>query len=191
LSIERVWSELRRILAAPDPSEAIKLMDSLGVWDAVMPEASAIVPPPKLPADPILRLAAMLTGDALALATRLKMSNEDRDRLLRLQATPAVVGTDAALRRLLAEHERADLIDRTWLDSDPYARRRLSGLARPAFPLEGRHALALGVTPGPAVGTLLRAVRQWWLDGGCLADQTACLVELARLANMSNISEKR
>ena len=40
--------------------------------------------------------------------------------------------------------------------------------------------VALGVRPGPAVGTLLRAVRQWWLDGGCTADWAACEAELAR-----------
>ena len=71
-----------------------------------------------LPADPVLRLAAMLTGDPLALAARLKMSNEDRDRLVRLVATPSPAGSDADLRRLLADHAPADLIDRTWLDGD-------------------------------------------------------------------------
>ena len=43
LSVERVWDELRRILAAPDPSEAVVLMDRLGIWAAVLPEASAVV----------------------------------------------------------------------------------------------------------------------------------------------------
>ena len=57
-----------------------------------------------LPADPVLRLAAMLTGDPLALGTRLKMSNEDRERLVRLVGDAAAEGSDADLRRLLADH---------------------------------------------------------------------------------------
>ena len=95
------------------------------------------------------------------------------------------------LRRLLADHEPADLIDRTWLDGDAEARRRLAGMPRPVFPLEGRDVVALGVQAGPAVGALLREVRQWWLDGGCVADRAACLAELARAANLPNMVGKR
>ena len=84
LSVERVWMELRRILAAPNPEEAVGLMARLGIWAAVLPEAQAASRLAGLPADPVLRLAAMLTGDPLALAARLKMSNEDRERLVRL-----------------------------------------------------------------------------------------------------------
>ena len=191
LSVERVWSELRRILDAPDPSAAVLLMDRLGVWAAVAPEAAAVSRLAGLPADAVLRLAAMLTGDPSALAMRLKLSNEDRDRLVRLMATPQVTGSDAALRRLLADHRPEDLIDRAWLDGDADARRRLSGMARPVFPLEGRDVVALEVPSGPAVGALLRDVRQWWLDGGCIADRAACGGELARRVNLANMGAKR
>ena len=78
LSVERVWSELRRILGAPDPDEAIGLMFDLGIWAAAVPEAMTRAPLADLPPDPVLRLAAMLTGDPLTLATRLKFSNDDR-----------------------------------------------------------------------------------------------------------------
>jgi len=183
LSVERVWTELRLILSADDPSAAVALMDRLGIWREVLPEAAAISRLKGLPPDPILRLAAMLTGDPLALALRLKLSLEDRDRLVRLRATPAPRpgDDDAALRRLLADHETTDVIDRVWLDSGPDAlRQRLAVMQRPVFPLEGRDVLALGVAPGPLVGTLLREVRQWWLDGGCTAGRSACEAELAR-----------
>jgi poly(A) polymerase len=189
LSIERVWHEVRRILAEPDPVAAVDLMDRLGIWQAVVPEAAAVSRLAGLPADPVLRLAGTLTGDALALATRLKLSSEDRDRLVRLAATPLAVGSDTDLRRLLADHDKADLIDRTWLDGDATVRQRLSGMVRPVFRVEGRDVVALGVPAGPAVGGLLRAVRQWWMDGGCVATRAACLSELARLANVSNMGE--
>jgi poly(A) polymerase len=191
LSVERVWMELRRILAAPNPEEAVGLMARLGIWNAVLPEAQAVSRIAGLPADPVLRLAAMLTGDPLALATRLKMSNDDRERLIRLLATPSPHGTDADLRRLLADHLPADLIDRTWLDGAADIRRRLRRMARPVFPLEGRDVLSVGVPPGPLVGALLRDVRRWWLDGGCVADRAACMAELARKADLPKMSGQR
>ncbi|MCK8787805.1 CCA tRNA nucleotidyltransferase [Roseomonas sp. NAR14] len=69
LSAERVWSELKRLLATPDPLGALALMRGTGVLGAVLPEAGA---PDRLaallrlgaPAEPLLRLAALLPRDA-------------------------------------------------------------------------------------------------------------------------------
>jgi poly(A) polymerase len=111
--------------------------------------------------------------------------------LLALRQAPLATpeADDDALRRLLADTDPDVLRDRTWLDGSTGAaaipawtalRARLAALPRPVFPLEGRDALALGVAPGPRVGALLRAVRQWWRDGGCTAGADACRAELAR-----------
>jgi poly(A) polymerase len=192
LSAERVWSELERILSAPDPRSAISLMDELGVLRAVVPEGTESARLARLvasgaPADPLLRLAALLTGDALALADRLRFSTAARDRLTALRTGPAPRpgDDDAALRRMLADEDTGVLIDRCWLAGGAAPewatlRARLTALPRPVFPLEGRDVLALGEAEGPRVGTLLREVRQWWLDGGCTATPDACRVELAR-----------
>jgi poly(A) polymerase len=192
LSVERVWSELARILAAPDPRAAVALMEEAGVLGAVLPEGAD---PARLawlieagaPDDPLLRLAALLTGDAVALSARLRLSAAERDRLVALRAgpVPRPGEDDAALRRLLAGETRELLIDRAWLaggDAPEWValRARLAALPRPVFPLEGRDVLALGEPEGPRVGVLLRAVRQWWLDGGCVAGEEACRRELAR-----------
>ncbi len=194
LSAERVWSELTRILAAPDPRGAIALMEALGVLAAVIPEGAdparlARVVATDAPPDPLLRLAALLSGDAAAFAERLRLSGAEHDRLLALRQAPTVPpeADDATLRRLLADTDPAVLRDRTWFDGGngpewAALRARLSALPRPVFPLEGRDVLALGLLPGPRVGALLRAVRAWWLEGGCRADAVACRAELARQA---------
>ncbi|MBV9750308.1 MAG: CCA tRNA nucleotidyltransferase [Acetobacteraceae bacterium] len=192
LSPERVWSELKRVLAAPDPSASIALMDALGVLARALPEGTL---PARLfaliaagaPTDPLLRLAALLDGDDAALADRLRLSGEERDRLSALRHGPVPLPSmdDADLRRLLADEPAALLIGRAWLaggDSPGWAelRARLAALPRPVFPLAGRDALALGAKPGPPVGRALAAVRAWWLAGGCAADRGTCLAELAR-----------
>jgi poly(A) polymerase/tRNA nucleotidyltransferase (CCA-adding enzyme) len=185
LSAERVWSELKRILAAPDPGGAVVLMARLGVLAALVPEGADPAGLLALlargaPADPVLRLAALLTGDAAAFGRRLRLSVAEQARLVALRAGPAPgPGEDAALRRLLAEEEAEILIGRAWLrGGDASLRARLAALPRPVFPLEGRDALALGAQPGPAVGAALREVRGWWLAGGCVADAAACRARL-------------
>jgi hypothetical protein len=60
-------------------------------------------------------------------------------------------------------------------------RERLARMPQPVFPLAGSDVLALGVTPGPLVGALLRAVRAWWLADGCTAETDGCRAELTRL----------
>ena len=59
-------------------------------------------------------------------------------------------------------------------------REHIRAAEQPVFPLEGRDVLTLGILAGPQVGELLRAVRRWWLAGGCVADAAACRAELAR-----------
>ena len=192
LSAERVWHELALILSAPDPVAAVALMHRLGVLAAVVPEGTDVAALARLvrrgaPVDALLRLAALLTGDVLAFAARLKLSLAERDRLLALRAAPLAKpeDNDAALRRLLADTPADVLVDRTWLSGGDgpewhLLRDRLRAMPVPVFPLEGRDILALGLSPGPRVGALLRLVRAWWLAGGCVADAEACRDEARR-----------
>ena len=52
----------------------------------------------------------------------------------------------------------------------------------PVFPLTGRDVTALGIPPGPRVGRLLDAVREWWEAGDFTADREACLAYLEEFA---------
>jgi poly(A) polymerase/tRNA nucleotidyltransferase (CCA-adding enzyme) len=188
LSAERVWAELKRILATPDPVAAVWLMQRLGVLQAVLPEGAA---PERLarlvaagaPADPLLRLAALLTGEAAALAERLKLSTAERERLTGLLAAPVppTGADDATLRRLLADWPKDLLRGRLWLaGGDAATDARLAAMALPRFALRGRDLRAAGVPAGKLLGETLRSLRQWWLDGGCVADAAALQAELAR-----------
>ena len=190
LSVERVWHELKRILATQDPRAAIGLMDELGVLAAVLPEGAA---PDRLavliaagaPIDPILRLAALLDGDAAAFAARLRLSGAERDRLLALGGdTPEENADDDALRRALADAPRDVVIDRIWLTGrSDILRPRLASMPTPIFPLQGRDLAEVGMAPGPDIGRRLAELRAWWWDGGCRADRAACLAEYAQVSD--------
>ncbi|MGH7102303.1 MAG: CCA tRNA nucleotidyltransferase, partial [Acetobacteraceae bacterium] len=197
LSAERVWSELKRLLAAPDPSGALTLMQQTGVLAAILPEAREADALERLamlgaPTDPMLRLAALVGPRAAgtlpsALAGRFRFSAAELERLTRLLSGPVPVAAadDAGIRRLLAEEPAEPLIGRMLLAGIGGAaggrlRARLAATPRPIFPLAGRDALALGAAPGPAIGAALAAVRTWWLAGGCAADAAVCRAELLR-----------
>lgn len=172
LSGERVWSEWRRILQAPAPDDAITLMARTGVLPAILPQAQ-LSPVNDLPADAILRLAALLPSGL----PQLKLSGEEALRLLALQgASPADDASDDDLRRLLADAPPDILVGRAWLAGrDARLRARIASMPVPVFPVHGRDLQALGVAPGPQMGELLRRLRADWLQSGCLADRDSLL----------------
>jgi poly(A) polymerase/tRNA nucleotidyltransferase (CCA-adding enzyme) len=191
LSAERVWSEWKRLLDAPDPRGALGLMHGLGVLPAILPEAAW--PNPRLdriadaPPDPLLRTAALLGdgADRAALAERLRLSGEERASLLRLAAPDLPPDPDEAeLRRILARREGVplpDILREAWLaeaaDGTPRdtLRARIAATPRPAFPLRGADLLAAGLPPGPELGRRLAALRAAWIAGGCEATRDALL----------------
>ncbi len=107
LSAERVRSELKKLLSAPDPSRALLWMRQAGVLTKVLPESEkwgidAIHDLVKAEhdlgwePDPLLRLEAIVPPDAgrmLALGERLKLSNAETDRLSQWALTKPVDST--------------------------------------------------------------------------------------------------
>ncbi len=190
LSAERVWSELKRILAAPRPIKAVRLMHRLGILSAVLPEATEIARLERLlnscdaGVDPLLRLAALLPAFPPALPERLRLSGAEAARLEALLGPePALQepASDDDIRRALADTETDVLADRVRLSGGSQdLLRRIQATPRPKFPLQGRDLVALGIQPGPAVGRLLAELRAWWLEGGCMATEGQIHHELAR-----------
>ncbi|MEX3011966.1 CCA tRNA nucleotidyltransferase [Hoeflea sp. TYP-13] len=117
LSAERVWSELKSLLAAPEPSRALLWMRQTGVLSTIVPESEkwgidAVFGLVETGAslrwkpDPLLRLMAIVPNDPAridAMAGRLRMSNAERKRLVGWAQEPAVPEdlADSALKRLL------------------------------------------------------------------------------------------
>ena len=99
----------------------------------------------------------------------------------RAGSAPPAEATDADLRRALADAPREVLVARVWLaGGDAGLLARLAALPVPVFPLHGRDLKSAGIPPGPALGALLRELRDWWLAGGCVAGVEELRAELAR-----------
>ncbi len=195
LSAERVAAELLKLLSAPDPLPTLGLMHDDSVLPVLLPEAVrtdrlAALVAAEPSADPLRRLAAIVDVDAeaaLELATRLKLSNPQRDRLVALAAPPWQIDLDgdASFQRRSIYHLGQSLYEdvvrlraaEAGLDPQPVLA-LTAGRAPPAFPLKGRDVLALGVPAGGAIGRFLDEVAAWWEAGDFRADRARCLAEL-------------
>jgi poly(A) polymerase/tRNA nucleotidyltransferase (CCA-adding enzyme) len=192
LSAERIWSELKQILAAPDPGGAIAWMQASGVLPLILPEGVNLSAFNRLlsydaPADPLMRISALYAGDIQKLGLRLKLSVNELVKLFvyRMPNKLSPASTKVHLRRALAEDSAEFLISKTWLAQTdepgwPALRDRIAATPRPVFPLQGRDIVALGIPAGPRIGEILSRTRRWWKFQGCTADFETCL-EIAKL----------
>ena len=197
LSKERIWSELKKILSAPNPGAAIAWMQSCGVLPLILPEGVNIPAFNRLlsydaPADPLMRISALYTGDIQKLGSRLKLSVDEVVKLFvyRMPSKLHPISTDVHIRRALAEDSTEFLISKTWLAQTdepgwPELRDRIAATPRPVFPLQGRDIVALGISAGPRIGEILDLTRRWWKFQGCSADFETCL-EIAKLFTNRN-----
>jgi len=128
LSAERIWSELKKLLSAPDPSRALLWMRQAGVLTGALPESEkwgidaihGLARTEKdlgWTADPLLRLEAIVPPDAArmkTLAERLKFSAAEAERLRHWALTAAIEPktTEGELAKKLYRGDRGGFVDR-------------------------------------------------------------------------------
>ena len=171
LSRERVGAEMRKLLSAPDPLEAVTLMAEAGVLAQLLPGAD----PAGLAAlltvegdaapDWTRRLAALGGQDAPA---RLRLSRAEAARLAVLAQAGPELSLDAAGYR----HGQALGCDvalvaaARGLDLPPDWRARIDRAAAAKLPMAARDLPQL---QGPALGRGLKAAEAAWITSGFAA----------------------
>lgn len=188
LSGERLRQELLKLLSAPDPLPALRLMVETGVAAKLLPLAPDLERLARLgPADVGLRLAALTAGAGPqavgAMAERLRMSNAERDRLLLLAAPPPLPADDEgpAARQFIYQVGQDRAVDLARLAGRDGLAAFAARWAAPTLPVAGADALALGLEPGPEIGALLREVEAWWRSQDFTPDREACLARLKKV----------
>ncbi|SEG58124.1 CCA tRNA nucleotidyltransferase [Bosea lathyri] len=193
LSRERVRAELLKLLVAPGAAEVVAAMAGAGL---LMPVIGCVPMVSRFAAIaerddaegvyPAFRLAALTVAvreDAIRLRERLRLSNDEFDRIERLAgalegilgrvAVPSIanlrhlalrVGADAVAAALVLLTAHADEMRKV------EAQALIAELGRtPPFLPGGRDVLARGVTAGRDVGRALELAREGWIEAGCPA----------------------
>lgn len=186
IAAERIWKELKRTLAAPDPASAMQAMEDAGVLEVILPGAAAGMLPGlvameaahALPPDPMQRLMALLPRrqrDAAEAASALRLSNQEAARL-QAWADPALGHVlalgPAARREAFYRFTPQAVLDRALIEAASGGEGTLAPLLedkahwmRPVFPVGGDDALAAGLK-GPDIGKRLTALEQAWIASG-------------------------
>jgi poly(A) polymerase len=206
LSVERVWKETKKLLGAHDPRAAWEGMEAIEVRARALPEMSdhkrldalmTLEADLMLPVDAMTRAAAAL-GDqpqAQAFARRLKLSNDERDRLVAALGQDAKIVSYMSLREMrraiyrLGNEVFRDRVMLAWAEAGPaktQAWRALLAHAQmwvpPKLPLSGDEVMAAGVPAGPKVGQVMREVEEWWIDADFPDDKLSIIERLKAVA---------
>lgn len=204
IAAERIWKELKKLLGAPSPAAACKAMQQAGVLDIILPSWLHAGRPMDrdvtaanyiegmensetqygLAVDPMRRLLSLLPKETqvmVDLVKSLKLSNDERDRLLAYAEVTGYYETPADVRRDQYLYGRQAMVD--WV-ADIAQQDVWDALQAnpdvPVFPLKGEDLLKAGMSPGPEMGKWLKTIENWWIEGDFRADKTALLEELER-----------
>ncbi len=206
LSRERVRAEMLKLIVAPGAAEAVAAMAGGGL---LMPVLGCV---PKLarfaaiagredagevyPAFRLAALAVEVREDTLRLRERLRLSNEEFDRISRIAAAlEALAGREGepelATLRHLGDRVGADAVagGLVLLNASAGQGRQertqalIADLGRtPPFLPTGRDVVAKGVPPGPQVGRVLQQARHDWAEAGCPAEKATQLAFISIVA---------
>lgn len=208
LSRERVRAELMKLLVAPGASATLQAMAGAGLLMPVIggvPHLSrfaAVAGDGGEGVHPAFRLAALsvaVSEDAVRLRERLRLSNEEFDRIERIAAALESLGGQPGLPpvvslRHAAQSTGSDAVAAALVllsasagkEAGHDVQQLIAELGRtPPFLPTGKDIVALGVPPGPRVGRLLEAARRGWIEAGCPAgmdEQMGFVEEIVRSA---------
>ncbi len=204
LSAERVRAELLKLFAAPSPISTLRVMSAINVLSDILPEAKHFTRLERLVeietnqlfvTDGFRRFSTLVELDAPGvqnLATRLRLSNAERDRLGEIQTNDLKIVSYLSIREVrralykVGPETFKDLVLLHWAD-DPKETNGVQwrallamadGWTRPVLPLTGQDVMKAGVPEGPAIGEVLKEVEDWWIDSDFTEDEFSIVERL-------------
>lgn len=175
LSMERIASELLKMLKAPRPCLDLEVMKSIGVFEVIFPgsipdiRSLEVVMGKGLESTVSLRnLLALFQHDAPVLGQKLRLSNK---QCAHLSAAWSVVREQHALEEIkwkecIYRYGRSIALDALLLthsDVDDDFFETLNAWDIPTLPIKGKDIVGCGVVSGPEVGHILAEKEALWI----------------------------
>lgn len=203
LSMERIRTEILKLLNAPLPLVALQKMEETGIWFHAMqggasPDIKLLENLIKLEQDfqivpnALRRLVVVLWGDRKALhilSKKLKFSNREKKELETLAKLSGQLCENPI--QILYKHGLETTRDVLLIQAARgYNRFLLEQLPlsweKPVFPLSGEDLKKLGLAPGPLLGEILKHVESWWIQQHFSPDAIQCLEEARKYSHIND-----
>ena len=184
LSVERIASELHKLIRALTPVPVLKLMDHLGLLEHCMPECSfnldkikALVEEDRHYQDETkaLRRLLALTGDhTSSLLKYWNCSKRDQKHAKWCEEIfSEIAGKQLDLidwQKLIFRYNHEAVIDSYLIsrvgDINPDIIEQLKDWDIPIFPISGSDMMDRGFEPGPELGSMMKAMEDYWIEEG-------------------------
>ena len=167
ISVERIWSELKKMLVSRNVEESLRYMGQTGVAKAIdLPvENASMIKRLAKTEDPIVPLAVLV--DDITLAETWKMSKEET-QLLRflVQNKKTSLTKESAIDFIHDGYSKKMVLDLINLQGKKALDDVVRNYEAPQFPVQGRDLIAKGMKPGVDVGRQLAQLRDKWKASG-------------------------
>ena len=167
ISVERIWSELKKMLVSRNVEESLRYMGQTGVAKAIdLPvENASMIKRLAKTDDPIVPLAVLV--DDITLAETWKMSKEET-QLLRflVQNKKTSLTKESAIDFIHDGYSKKMVLDLINLQGKKALEDVVRNYEAPQFPVQGRDLIAKGMKPGVDVGRQLAQLRDKWKASG-------------------------
>ena len=178
LSVERIAKEMLKLLAAPNPANALEAMQDCGVWQVITHESSCDLARLKQlikieieqdeKPNALLRLLC-LTGDkAPQIVQHWKLSNQQQHFLQQVLSVPFLDTPHEVKKALYFHGKEVSYAASLWqlAQSKNTDIDEVRTLDIPVFPIKGKDLLAEGFEAGKALGEELKRREREWIERG-------------------------
>jgi len=185
LSVERIWSEIDKILGGKNIKEILDHMEKTGVLNAIGLKTNnmqSVVDND----DSLINLARIVDNDDIA--KKWKFSNVEQSTLLTLVKNKnKELKKDVAEKLIASGKNKYILAKLALLQGNKQLASYIEKFDAPEFPVSGNDLIALGQKSGPELGQKLNYLKQKWMQSNFTATKDELLRSLSE--NKQNLDE--
>ena len=167
ISVERVWMEMKRILASPKRGDIISAMWDCGVLDVILPfdefSPHEVMGTNPMDATTALTLLVPEVDKLHDLCAAWKLSGSESMDALFIASNRGMT-VQQAEDFIVCQIPASLILQVAMVDGNPELTKAVNEFVMPIFPVTGKDLIALGFKEGPNLGRAMATARQEWFD---------------------------